>query len=69
MSDKTQIMDNIKEALEKIHKGPAAYRKKFFTYVFKKCKDISDTELYDIIGETLKIFKNGDIDIFLTLWK
>lgn len=54
MSEINQVINNMKEALEKIHKGPAVNRKKIFTYIFKKCKDIPDTELYDIIGETFK---------------
>ncbi len=54
MSEINQVINNIKEAFEKIHKGPAVYSKKIFTYIFKKCKDIPDTELYDIIGETFK---------------
>jgi hypothetical protein len=54
MSEINQVINDMKEAIEKIHKGPSIYKKKIFTYIFEKCKDIPDTELYDIIGETFK---------------
>ena len=54
MSEINQAINNMKEAIGKIHKGPAVHKKKILTYIFEEWKDISDTELYDLIGEMYK---------------
>ena len=54
MSDINQVKENIKEAIGKMHKGPAFYKKKILTNLFEKCQYVSDSEFYDIVGETFK---------------
>ena len=59
MSVKTQVMDNIKEAIGKIHKR-VKYKKMILTYLFdlldkEKYQDLSDSEFYDIVREIFKL--------------
>lgn len=51
MSDKTQVMESIKEAFENMHKNPSIYAKKILTYIL----DFSDPEVYDIVDKTFKL--------------
>ena len=60
MSDKTQIMESIKEAFENMHKNPSIYKKKILTYIFdlrakEEYQDLSDSEVYDIVEEAFKL--------------